>query len=127
MAGVTSAAGALASLVLIAFLAFFLVKDGRRIWTYLVSLAPEHRRAAVDEVGERAWTVLTAYTRGVVFVATVDAVLIGAALLLVGVPLALPLIVLTLGGGVLPDRRRRDRGSGRGARGAGRPTGRRRR
>jgi len=95
MAGVTSAAGALASLVLIAFLAFFLVKDGRRIWTYLVSLAPEHRRAAVDEVGERAWTVLTAYTRGVVFVATVDAVLIGAALLLVGVPLALPLIVLT--------------------------------
>ena len=95
MAGVTSAAGALASLVLTAFLAFFLVKDGRRIWAYLVGLAPEHRRAAVDEVGERAWTVLTAYTRGVVFVATVDAVLIGAALLLVGVPLALPLIVLT--------------------------------
>jgi putative heme transporter len=95
MAGVTSAAGALGSLVLIAFLAFFLVKDGRRIWAYLVGLAPEHRRAAVGEVGERAWTVLTAYTRGVVFVATVDAVLIGAALLLVGVPLALPLIVLT--------------------------------
>src|SRR3954449_11878492 len=95
MAGVTSAAGALGSLVLIAFLAFFLVKDGRSIWAYLVSLAPEHRRAALDEVGERAWTVLTAYTRGVVFVATVDAVLIGAALLLVGVPLALPLIVLT--------------------------------
>ena len=43
----------------------------------------------------RAWTSLTAYTRGVVFVATVDAVLIGAVLLLVGVPLALPLIVLT--------------------------------
>jgi predicted PurR-regulated permease PerM len=95
MAGVTSAAGALGSLVLIAFLAFFLVKDGRRIWLYLVGLAPSHRRAALDEVGERAWTVLTAYTRGVVFVATVDAVLIGAALLLVGVPLALPLIVLT--------------------------------
>src|SRR4051812_18338711 len=95
MAGVTSAAGALGSLVLIAFLTFFLVKDGRRIWLYLVGLAPSHRRAALDEVGERAWTVLTAYTRGVVFVATVDAVLIGAALLLVGVPLALPLIVLT--------------------------------
>src|SRR4051812_41174054 len=95
MAGVTSAAGALGSLVLIAFLAFFMVKDGRTIWRYLVGFAPEHRRSAVDEVGQRAWTVLTAYTRGVVFVATVDAVLIGAALLLVGVPLALPLIVLT--------------------------------
>jgi predicted PurR-regulated permease PerM len=95
MAGVTSAAGALASLVLIAFLSFFLVKDGRRLWRYVVELLPESRRDPVDEIGERAWTVLTAYTRGVVFVATVDAVLIGAALLLVGVPLALPLIVLT--------------------------------
>jgi predicted PurR-regulated permease PerM len=95
MAGVTSAAGALGSLVLIVFMSFFMVKDGRRIWGYLVGFAPEHRRAAVDHVGERAWAVLTAYTRGVVFVATVDAVLIGAALLLVGVPLALPLIVLT--------------------------------
>jgi predicted PurR-regulated permease PerM len=95
MAGVTSAAGALASLVLIAFLAFFLVKDGRRIWAYVVDLLPADRRAAVSEVGERAWTVLTAYTRGVVFVATVDAVLIGAALLILGIPLALPLIVLT--------------------------------
>jgi putative heme transporter len=95
MAGISSAAGALGSLVLIAFLAFFLVKDGRRIWTYLVETLPSERRAHVAEVGERAWTVLTAYTRGVVFVATVDAVLIGAALLIVGVPLALPLIVLT--------------------------------
>ena len=65
------------------------------MWAWLVELAPERRRDAIDEVGERAWTVLTAYTRGVVFVATVDAVLIGAALLVVGVPLALPLIVLT--------------------------------
>jgi predicted PurR-regulated permease PerM len=95
MAGVTSAAGALGSLVLIAFLTFFLVKDGRRIWSYLVESLPSHRRPHVTEVGERAWGVLTAYTRGVVFVATVDAVLIGAALLIVGVPLALPLIVLT--------------------------------
>jgi predicted PurR-regulated permease PerM len=95
MAGVTSVAGALASLVLIVFLAFFLVKDGRRIWTWLIEFAPRPRRRALDEVGERIWAVLTAYTRGVVFVATVDAVLIGAALLLVGVPLALPLIVLT--------------------------------
>ena len=31
MAGVTSVAGALASLVLVLFLSFFLVKDGRRM------------------------------------------------------------------------------------------------
>jgi putative heme transporter len=46
-------------------------------------------------MGERAWTVLSAYVRGVVAVATMDAVLIGLALIIVGVPLAVPLIVLT--------------------------------
>lgn len=95
IAGVTSVAGLLAGLVLVVFLSFFLVKDGRRLWTWVVELAPPARREAIDTGGQRAWTALTAYTRGVVFVATVDAVLIGAALLLIGVPLALPLIVLT--------------------------------
>ena len=56
---------------------------------------PERRRDTVNEVGERSWRNLTAYTRGVVFVATVDAVLIGVVLLVLGVPLAFPLIVLT--------------------------------
>ncbi len=95
MAVSVSLAGALASVVLVFFLSFFLVKDGRRMWTWSLELVPERRRDTVNELGERAWTVLTAYTRGVVFVATVDAVLIGAALLIIGVPLALPLIVLT--------------------------------
>jgi predicted PurR-regulated permease PerM len=95
VAGASSLAGALASVVLVAFLCFFLVQDGRRLWTWLVELAPDSRREAIDEGGRRAWTSLTAYTRGVVFVATVDAVLIGAVLLLTGIPLALPLIVLT--------------------------------
>jgi predicted PurR-regulated permease PerM len=81
--------------VLVFFLCFFLVKDGRRMWAWLLDLAPDRRRDALEEMGARTWAVLTAYTRGVVFVATVDAVLIGAVLLIVGVPLALPLIVLT--------------------------------
>ena len=41
VAGVSSLAGALASVVLVVFLCFFLVKDGRRLWTWLVELAPE--------------------------------------------------------------------------------------
>ena len=66
------------------------------MWTVAARVAAEARGATrVDEVGERMWTNLTAYTRGVVFVATVDAVLIGAVLLGLGIPLALPLIVLT--------------------------------
>jgi predicted PurR-regulated permease PerM len=95
LAGVSSLAGAAASVVLVLFLSFFLIKDGRRMWTWLLELFPKRRRNGLDEMGSRAWTVLTAYTRGVVFVATVDAVLIGIVLLVLGVPLALPLIVLT--------------------------------
>ncbi len=49
-----SLAGALASVVLVFFLAFFLVKDGRRMWTWLLELAAARRRRdAVNEVGER--------------------------------------------------------------------------
>ena len=95
MAGVSSVAGALAGAVLIVFLCSFLVKDGRRMWAWTIDLLPARRRDDVDRVGGRAWSALTSYTRGVMFVATVDAVLIGAVLLVVGVPLALPLIVLT--------------------------------
>ncbi len=95
MAGAISFAGALASVVLVFFLCFFLVKDGRRMWVWSLQLAPMDRRETIDELGGRVWTVLTAYTRGVVFVATVDAVLIGAVLLGLGIELALPLIVLT--------------------------------
>jgi predicted PurR-regulated permease PerM len=95
VAGLSSLAGALASVVLVVFLCFFLIKDGRRMWAWLLELIPRSRRTTIDEMGTRAWESLTAYTRGVVFVATVDAGLIGLALVVVGVPLALPLVVLT--------------------------------
>ena len=45
--------------------------------------------------GARSWAALSAYVQGVFLVATIDAVLIGAALLILGVPVAVPLIVLT--------------------------------
>jgi predicted PurR-regulated permease PerM len=83
------------AIVLIVVLTFFLVKDGRRIWRWVLELFREDRQPALDDVGERAWSALATYVRGVVLVATIDAVFIGAGLLVVGVPMALPLIVLT--------------------------------
>jgi predicted PurR-regulated permease PerM len=76
-------------------LTFFLVKDGHRMWQWFVGLSSPPRRPALHEMGMRAWGVLTAYVRGAAIVAIVDAVLIGLALVAVGVPLALPLAVLT--------------------------------
>jgi predicted PurR-regulated permease PerM len=84
-----------AAVILIVVLTFFFVKDGGRLWEWVLELFHEDRQPVLREVGERSWTALSAYVQGVFLVATIDAVLIGTALLIVGVPVALPLIVLT--------------------------------
>jgi predicted PurR-regulated permease PerM len=83
------------AIVLIVVLTFFFVRDGRRLWCWIMELFHPDRHAALDDLGERTWQALSTYIRGVFVVATIDAVFIGAGLLLVGVPMALPLIVLT--------------------------------
>jgi predicted PurR-regulated permease PerM len=95
MSGALIVAEVLAAIILTIFLTFFLVRDGDKIWTWLVSLAGPDRRPTAHEAGVRAWAALTAYFRGVAFVALIDAVCIGAVLLMLDVPLAFPLIVLT--------------------------------
>jgi predicted PurR-regulated permease PerM len=84
-----------AAVILIVVLTFFFLKDGTRLWEWVVELFHEDRQPVLREVGARSWGALSAYVQGVVMVATIDAVLIGAALLIVGVPVAMPLIVLT--------------------------------
>jgi putative heme transporter len=84
-----------AAIVLIVVLTFFFVKDGEQIWDWVVELFHEDRQPVLHEVGARAWGALSAYVQGVFLVATIDAVLIGAGLLILGVPVAMPLIVLT--------------------------------
>lgn len=81
---------------------FFLLRDGPAIWSWVVSLFAPRVRDDLDEVGRRAWSVVGSYLRGVAVVATVDAVLIGAALGILDVPAALPLAVLTFFGAFIP-------------------------
>jgi putative heme transporter len=84
-----------AAVILIVVLTFFFLKDGHRLWDWVVELFHEDRQPMLREVGLRSWGALSAYVQGVFLVATIDAALIGAALLIVGVPVAMPLIVLT--------------------------------
>ncbi len=84
-----------AAVILIVVLTFFFVKEGGRLWEWIVELFHEDRQPVLREVGERSWVALSAYVQGVVMVATIDAVLIGIALVVLGVPVAMPLIVLT--------------------------------
>jgi predicted PurR-regulated permease PerM len=91
-----------AAVILIVVLTFFFVKDGNRLWDWMLELFHEDRQPMLREVGARSWGALSAYVQGVFLVATIDAVLIGAALLIVGVPVAMPLIVLTFVGAFFP-------------------------
>ena len=84
-----------AAMVLILVLTFYFLKDGEQLRDWTVSLFAEQRRGMLREILDRAWGALAAYVQGVFLVATIDAVLIGIVLVLVGVPIALPLIVLT--------------------------------
>jgi predicted PurR-regulated permease PerM len=95
VSGALAALNVLAAILLTLVLTFFFVKDGRSLWGWIVGLLGERRRAGARELGDRVWQVLTGYVHGVALVAVIDATLIGLTLVLVGVPLAMPLTVLT--------------------------------
>jgi predicted PurR-regulated permease PerM len=84
----------LTGIILTLFITFFLLKDGRKIWSWLISeLRPmAHRRAVM--AGDAAWQALVGYIRGTTVVAAIHAIFIGLALWLLGVPLVVPLIML---------------------------------
>jgi putative heme transporter len=84
-----------AAVILIVVLTFFFIKDGTQLRDWTVDLFAEQRRPVLRDISERAWGALATYVQGVFLVATIDAVLIGIVLLIVGVPIAFPLIVLT--------------------------------
>ena len=81
--------------ILTLVLVFFFVKDGERISNAFLGLFNEERRNDVREVASRSWTALGAYIRGTAIVGVVDAIFIGAGLLIMGVPLVLPLAIIT--------------------------------
>jgi predicted PurR-regulated permease PerM len=86
----------LAGLLLLLVILFFFLKDGTKIWSWFVDLFPEGQtRVDVAELGGRAWRTVSGYIRGIAVVATVDSVLIGIGLAILGVPLVLPLAALT--------------------------------
>ncbi len=103
VAGTTTVARGLIGVVLTVFAVFFLVKDGSRMWSWLLRWFPRgETRDKVDGSGRVAWTTLTSYVRGTALVALVDAVGIGLGLVILDVPLWLSLALLTFVGGFVP-------------------------
>jgi predicted PurR-regulated permease PerM len=102
LAGGKYALELLTGLILMLFISFFLLKDGEKIWHWLIKgLRPEPKRRA-NLAGETAWHTLVAYMRGTTLVAAIHALFIGLALWLLGVPLLVPFIVLVFVAAFLP-------------------------
>jgi predicted PurR-regulated permease PerM len=95
VSGASAGVSFLGGFVLMVFVLFFFLKDGEGLWAWCVDSLPRRWRARTDHAADAVWHALGSYTRGVVFVAAIDAVFIGTGLLILGVPLALSLALLT--------------------------------
>lgn len=100
--GVGAVGSAAVTLVLTLILTFLFLKDGTRFAPWLSGLTGERVGPHLREVLSRSWSTLGGFIRTQAIVSFIDAVLIGIGLLLVGVPLAVPLAILTFFGGFVP-------------------------
>ncbi|WP_345284948.1 AI-2E family transporter [Streptomyces gulbargensis] len=91
--GVTVIVEAMTGMLLAMFSTLFLLYDGKKVWQWVLGLVPAQARPGVAGAGPRAWRTLTAYVRGTVIVALIDAVFIGLGLYFLEVPMAVPLAV----------------------------------
>ncbi len=88
--------------VLLLFTLFFVMKDGFRMADWFKErIAPDRRQDAVAITG-RARRIMRLYLVATALTGLIDGVLIAVALLILGVPLVLPLAVLTFIGGFFP-------------------------
>ncbi|MFJ6537744.1 AI-2E family transporter [Paenarthrobacter sp. NPDC091711] len=92
----------LAGASLVVIILFFFLKDGAKIWEFFLRPFKGVREAKLRRVGKRTMEVLGGYVRGTAIVALVDTVAIGAALLIMQVPLAIPLAIIVFIGAFIP-------------------------
>ncbi len=89
-------------LFLMVVLLFFFLKDGPQLWSWVLSRLRPVRRATVDVSGRAAISSLQGWIRGVAITGLVDGLLIGGAMLILGVPAAVPVAVLTVAASFFP-------------------------
>ncbi|GGF26459.1 AI-2E family transporter [Williamsia phyllosphaerae] len=100
--GVSAATSALVTLFTVVVATFFFLKDGPRFVPWLRRTAGKPAAPHLAEVLTRVWTTLGGFIRTQALVSLVDAVLIGIGLVILGVPLAYALAIITFIGGFVP-------------------------
>lgn len=102
LAGVSTVVNGVITAVVAVFLMFFFLKDGPRFLPWLSRQLPGRLADDVPIVATRSWNMLGSFVRSQAFVGLLDAVCIGLGLWIVGVPLVLPLAVLTFVAAFIP-------------------------
>ncbi|WP_461066028.1 AI-2E family transporter [Streptomyces pseudoechinosporeus] len=100
--GVSTVVNGVVTAVLALFLMFFFLKDGPRFLPWLARQLPGRLATDVPTVAARGWDTLSSFVRSQAAVGLLDAVLIGLGLWILGVPLVLPLAVLTFVSAFVP-------------------------
>lgn len=102
LGNVSSVLGVLTAVATALFASIFFITSGPTIWDWLVGWLPVRAQVRTDQAGRIAWTTFAGYTRGIVLVAVADAILVGAGLFILQVPLAPALMVVVFIGAFIP-------------------------
>ncbi|MDH6135556.1 putative PurR-regulated permease PerM [Kitasatospora sp. MAA4] len=84
------------------FCSIFFIHSGDGMWRWAQRQFPAGSRDGTTRAGQAAWRTFAGYTRGIMIVSGTNAILVGIALLVLGVPLALPLTVLEFFATLIP-------------------------
>lgn len=102
VSGVGTATSLMFTLFVVIVLTFFFLKDGHRFLPWARSVSGRRIGWHVTESLTRGWTTLGGFIRAQAIVSLVDAIFIGLGLVIVGVPMALALAVITFIAGFIP-------------------------
>ena len=100
--GVSAVSSAVVTLALVLVLTFFFIKDGPDFLPWVRRNAGRAAGQHLTEMLTRVWVTLGGFIRTQAIVSAVDAFFIGLGLVILGVPLAPALAILTFMGGFIP-------------------------
>ena len=95
-------AGLAVAVILTVLLTFYFLRDGGGMWTRLMSHIPEDAARQLSAAGARAFGVLGGYMVGTAAISFVGAASQAAIMWILGLPLVMPIFVLSFFGGFIP-------------------------
>ena len=98
----SAATSAVVTLVMIIVLTFFFLKDGERFLPLVRRVTGRRVGWHLSEIATRCWKTLGGFIRTQAIVSFIDAFFIGIGLVIMSVPLAGPLAIITFFGGFIP-------------------------